>query len=350
MMNNFTADNVVSIKELARKVKSLKMAGLKIGFCQGTFDLVHPGHVAYLSEASKFCDCLIVAVSDDKVVGDRKGEGRPIIPANLSAYTLANLSFVCYVVVTPHKRATPLIKLLKPDFYIKGKDYVKQNTPGIVEERAAIKSVGGRMIYTSTPKLSTSAIIKHIQEKVRKEKLLLVLDRDGTLIELVPWLGQKEDWKSQVKLKKEVVDFIYYVQKKYDCTTIVATNQGGVARNVFTENRVKEINTHIHKLLKDANIKIDCWKYSPYADVSFALKHKEINWDSDYLMKESDRKPSIKMIQEAVLELNKTFNLPKKILVMGDSDDDRKLAKNLGAKYVDVNKGGKEKWMRHLED
>lgn len=342
--------NVISIKEAIKKTKEYKKNGFKVGLCQGCFDLLHPGHIMHFEAASNSCSILIVAVSDDKTVRERKGEGRPIIPAKLSAYAISCLYCVSYVIITPHKRATPLIKLLKPDYYFKGQDYKNQRTPGIEEERKAIKSVGGIIKYTNTPKYSTGELIKHIQTKVKKKKLLIVLDRDGTIIRSVPWLGKNNNWKRQIHLNNVLLNFLYYAQKKYDVTNIVVTNQGGVARGLFTEKRVREINVHIHKLLKKNGIIISNWQYSPDADIEFTKKHPEIKFVNKYVKPITKRKPDVQMVFRALTKINKRISDYEKILVIGDSNDDEGMANNLKARYIDINKGGVKKWMKDLED
>jgi rfaE bifunctional protein nucleotidyltransferase chain/domain len=325
----------------------------KFGFCQGTFDLIHQGHIMHLKAAKQKCTKLIVAINDDELVSARKGSGRPIIPAKESAKILDALMYVDMVIITPYKTASPLIKLLKPDYYIKGIDYKNQHTPGITEERRAIRAVGGKMIYTDTPKYSTSELIKHIQEKCVKKKLLMVLDRDGTIIKHVPWLGKNNNWKKQIRLNKKLIDFLYYADKKYDLTNIVVTNQGGVARGLFTEATVKSINNYVNKLLKKEGIIICNWQYCPDADIKFALNHPKIKFNRKYVKLFTNRKPDPGMLYKSLGEMN--YPNWNKMIVIGDSKDDSELAEVLKkefkeVKYVDVKKGGIKQWMKTLED
>jgi len=97
--------------------------GLRVGFTNGCFDILHRGHVAYLMQAREWCDRLIVGVNTDSSVHALKGEGRPVNDLDSRAMVLAGLSVVDCVV--PFAEATPLhlIEAIRPDVLIKGADY-----------------------------------------------------------------------------------------------------------------------------------------------------------------------------------------------------------------------------------
>jgi D-beta-D-heptose 7-phosphate kinase/D-beta-D-heptose 1-phosphate adenosyltransferase len=105
-------------------------SGLKIGFTNGCFDILHRGHVAYLAEARKACDRLIVAVNTDRSVHALKGEGRPVHDLEGRAMVLAGLAAVD--LVTPFDAETPiaLIEAIRPDVLMKGADYTVETVVG----------------------------------------------------------------------------------------------------------------------------------------------------------------------------------------------------------------------------
>ncbi len=98
-------------------------AGRKIILTNGCFDVIHAGHVAYLREAKKLGDVLVVAINCDEQVLAQKGEGRPIYSAAERAEILAELQCVSYVTVFDEPTAHELIRAVQPDVYAKGGDY-----------------------------------------------------------------------------------------------------------------------------------------------------------------------------------------------------------------------------------
>ena len=158
-------EKIKKLDELKTIVSNCKKQKKKIAHCHGVFDLIHPGHIRHLASAKKEGDVLIVTVTADKFV--RKGPGRPIFNENLRAETLAAFSTVDYVAINHAPTAVNCIKLLKPDIYVKGQDYIDKNkdvTGKISEEEDAILSVGGRIAFTHDITFSSSKLINdHMQ-------------------------------------------------------------------------------------------------------------------------------------------------------------------------------------------
>ena len=123
-------DSVVVEGELVETLEALRVAGKRIVMTNGCFDLIHPGHVRYLQQASVLGDVLIVAVNDDDSVRRLKGESRPLNTVEDRMAVLAALSGVDYVV--PFTEDTPerLIGLLAPDVLVKGGDYSVEQIAG----------------------------------------------------------------------------------------------------------------------------------------------------------------------------------------------------------------------------
>jgi len=156
---------IKKLNELKTIIADLKKQDKRIAHCHGVFDLIHPGHIRHLAAAKREADVLVVTVTADSFV--RKGPGRPIFNENLRAETLASFSSVDYVAINNASTATNCIKLLKPDVYVKGQDYIdksKDVTGKISEEEEAIISVGGRIAFTNDITFSSSKLInEHLQ-------------------------------------------------------------------------------------------------------------------------------------------------------------------------------------------
>lgn len=335
-LNTYRSDKIVSLVKVASLVRSLRERGKSVGLCHGGFDLLHPGHVKHFESAKRLCDVLVVSVTSDRFVVARKGEGRPIFPDTLRAYMIANLAMVDWVVITDFQLGVDVINALKPTLYIKGPDFIGKQTPGITAEREAIASVGGTMVYTDDPKLSTTEIIEYIQQKIPSKRVLLVVDRDGTIITNDDFLGKRDDWKKDLKLNTPVVSFMSYLQTKYKTTKIVVSNQSGVARGYFDKNRVEEINGEVGELLKKQGVKIDAWQYCPEVDMRFVQAHPEMVWNKAYVKKTTKRKPAPTMVTAALNLLGKKIGDYDSVIVLGNSEDDGGLARSMNAKWIDV--------------
>lgn len=333
---NYKSGKLVSLAEAAKKSVELRKQGRKVGLCNGGFDMLHPGHIKHLESAKKLCDCLFVAVTADKFVAARKGRGRPIFSEKLRAYSVASIQYVDYAFISDFERAIDVIERLKPTYYIKGPDFIDKTTPGITSEREAIKAVGGEIKYTTDQKMSTTGIIRHIQEKAKSERLLLAIDRDGTLIEDVGFLGKEKNWHRQVKLKKDVIDLLIYIQTKHDTTKVVVSHQQGVARDYFDAKTVEAVNKYIDGLLKGKGIIINNWQYCPDVDKSYASSVKGVQFNPAFVKNTTKRKPSPEMLLQALQQLGKNIKEFDKVVVIGNSEDDAGMARNANAAFIDV--------------
>lgn len=142
------------VKEIA---KQLKQQGKKIVFTNGCFDILHMGHVRYLSEAKKLGDILVVGLNSDISVSKIKS-GRPVIPERQRAEVLSALYMVDYIIIFDEDTPYELIKEIKPDVLVKGADWEKEEIVGsdIVKKVHSIPFVEG---------ISTSEIIRRIRKQ-----------------------------------------------------------------------------------------------------------------------------------------------------------------------------------------
>lgn len=333
----FKSSKIIDFSECSSVIEHLKKDKKKIGLCHGGFDLLHPGHIRHFESAKRLCDVLIVSVTADEFVTDRKGSGRPIFFDKLRAYMIANLIFIDYVVISRFKTGAEVINLLKPSFYIKGPDFINKTTPGITAEREMIKKVGGMMKYTDDLALSTTAIINYIKNKIDQKHILVIIDRDGTLIQNNDFFGKNEDWKNVISFNEEVISFLSFLKTKFKTTFIVVTNQAGVARKLFDCARVVKINNFINRILNDKGILIEDWQYCPDVDQAYAEDKKdELEFDQSFVKKISERKPSVEMVFKALKNINKKVDDFDTVWVLGDRIEDKMLAENLKSNFIDV--------------
>lgn len=193
-----TEDKIIDLDELADICKREKEKGKKIVLCHGCFDLLHPGHIRHLKAAKKYGDVLVVTVTPDRFV--KKGPGRPVFNEQLRMEQIASLQFVDYVALNKWDTAIETIKLLKPDFYVKGKDYSdrsKDITGNILLEEEAVKEVGGEIKFTYEITFSSSQLINQHFNILSKEAKEYVegLKRDYSPDEIIDVLKNLKDLK-----------------------------------------------------------------------------------------------------------------------------------------------------------
>lgn len=126
---------------LNAQLSTWRAQGLRIVFTNGCFDLLHRGHVEYLSKASDMGDVLVVGLNTDASVRRLKGEGRPINDEMARATVLASLSCVDAVVLFDEDTPYELIKAVRPDVLVKGADYQPENIVGY----DIVTSYGGKV-------------------------------------------------------------------------------------------------------------------------------------------------------------------------------------------------------------
>jgi D-beta-D-heptose 7-phosphate kinase/D-beta-D-heptose 1-phosphate adenosyltransferase len=133
----------------------------KIVFTNGCFDILHAGHVRYLSEAAKLGDILVLGLNSDDSTRRLKGPGRPVNTEADRAEVLCSLSSVDYVIIFDEDTPYELIRDIQPDVLVKGADYKGKEVVG----SDIVKARGGKVeLLTFVPGHSTTSII----EKIRK--------------------------------------------------------------------------------------------------------------------------------------------------------------------------------------
>src|SRR5438445_8041010 len=152
---------ICSLQQLLVTREAARRAGKSVVHCHGCFDVVHPGHIHHLQLAKTYGDLLIVSVSADAQVN--KGINRPVVPEDLRAQSLAALECVDLVYVNPEPTAVSLLQELRPDVYVKGKEYEHNRDPRFLAEREAVTRHGGRVVCSSGDVIfSSTALIEKL--------------------------------------------------------------------------------------------------------------------------------------------------------------------------------------------
>ncbi|MEP6966722.1 MAG: D-glycero-beta-D-manno-heptose 1-phosphate adenylyltransferase [Pseudomonadota bacterium] len=152
---------IATAHRMAEEVARWRRWGLKIGFTNGCFDILHPGHIAYLTEARGWCDRLIVGLNTDRSVRAAKGRGRPVNDLDARALVLAGLA--CVDLVVPFDEDTPqsLIEVARPDVLVKGGDYRIEDVVG----HGAVTAYGGEVRLAALVEgHSTSATLRRFAQ------------------------------------------------------------------------------------------------------------------------------------------------------------------------------------------
>jgi len=169
MASNRKICTLATLLEVRQRARD---AGRALVHCHGCFDIVHPGHIQHLQYARSLGDELLVTVSADSQVN--KGVNRPLIPDDLRAMSLAALECVDWVYVNPEPTAVELLEKIRPDVYVKGKEYELNHDPRFIAERDAVIQHGGRVVFSSGDVVySSSALINSMdgREAIEDEKV-----------------------------------------------------------------------------------------------------------------------------------------------------------------------------------
>ncbi len=145
--------------EISRIAKALKTENKTIVFTNGCFDILHAGHVSYLTEAKNEGDVLILGLNSDQSVKTIKGDKRPVIKETHRAEVLAGLACIDYIVLFDEPDPGTLIQKILPDVLVKGADWSEKDIIGA----DVVKNAGGRVARIRLePDISTTLIIKKI--------------------------------------------------------------------------------------------------------------------------------------------------------------------------------------------
>jgi D-glycero-beta-D-manno-heptose 1-phosphate adenylyltransferase len=137
-----TNNKILDLKTLENRLAMWRLFKHKIVFTNGCFDILHRGHIEYLSQARDRGDILIIGLNSDTSVKNIKGEGRPVQDETSRAQILASLRFVEAVVLFNEDTPYDLIKVVQPDVLVKGGDYDESTIVGA----DIVKANGGEVV------------------------------------------------------------------------------------------------------------------------------------------------------------------------------------------------------------
>ncbi len=153
---------VLGLEAAVRRVEEWRRGGLRVGFTNGCFDLLHPGHVGLLDQAARACDRLVVGLNADASVRRLKGEGRPVHGEAARSAVLASLRSVDAVVIFGEDTPLELIERLRPDVLVKGADYRLDEVVGA----AVVQRYGGRVLLADlVDGFSTTATLERLDAR-----------------------------------------------------------------------------------------------------------------------------------------------------------------------------------------
>jgi len=153
---------VLSLADLLELRREWRETSLRLVLTNGTFDLLHIGHLRYLEVARAKGDLLVVGINSDTSVRGYKGPGRPVVPQEERAEMVAALRCVDYTTIFDEPTAAALVDALKPEVYVKGGDYAAGSKP--LPEAEAVEAYGGEVCIVSFVEgHSASDIIRRVE-------------------------------------------------------------------------------------------------------------------------------------------------------------------------------------------
>jgi glycerol-3-phosphate cytidylyltransferase len=140
-------------------IAPLRKQGKTLVTTNGCFDLVHTGHLRYLTDAAALGDILVVGLNADSTVSDLKGPTRPIQNEKDRLLLMGSLKMIDFAFIFKERDPRAFLEILKPEIHVKGGDYIPENLP----EREIVEKHGGRIaIVPFAPGYSTTTIVKKI--------------------------------------------------------------------------------------------------------------------------------------------------------------------------------------------
>ena len=152
--------------DLIREVNLEREKGSAIILANGCFDLMHVGHIRYLTAAKELGGILVVAINSDRQARMLKGEGRPFVPEAERAEIIAAFRCVDHVTIFDEPTVEEVIWAIRPDFHAKGTDYTIDTVP----EREIVRECGGRVAIVGDPKDHSSTELNQIVGEEEKRR------------------------------------------------------------------------------------------------------------------------------------------------------------------------------------
>jgi D-glycero-beta-D-manno-heptose 1-phosphate adenylyltransferase len=160
LWSNYSKNKWIEPENLDKKVTEIRSEKKNIATLNGSFDILHAGHLHIIFEASQMGDVLIVALNTDRSIQGYKGPKRPIIPLEYRLQMMAAIEFVDFVTWFDEADPRKLLTVIKPDVHVNGAEYGENCI-----EAETVRIHGGKIhIVQLIPGLSTSCIVKKIND------------------------------------------------------------------------------------------------------------------------------------------------------------------------------------------
>jgi len=218
---------IVELHEIPSNIELWRREGDNIIHCHGCFDLLHIGHLNYFKEAKEKGESefgrngsiLVVTITPDQFVN--KGPNRPIFTAQQRAEMVAELDCVDYVAINNSPSAVESIKIIKPDYYVKGADYKNSADAVLQLEKEAVESVGGKLIFTESELFSSTKLINQHITKKTSDEVVKFLDDFKTRFSI----SDLFEYLEKVKDLKVVIVGEYIKDRYHYCKTLGKSNK-----------------------------------------------------------------------------------------------------------------------------
>ena len=325
--------NLIESSELAAWGREQRAARRRIGFTCGAFDLLHAGHVDYLERARSMCDVLIVAVNSDASIRQYKSALRPIQPQDERLRIVGALRAVDAVTLLDHPRPLPLIEQIRPHLYIKGGDYEASK----LRSAKALEAWGGQAVVipvqfdSSTSQTIERAALSFLHAEPDKlpaadARGIVLLDRDGTLVRLVPFLHNP----ALVELVPGAGEALARLQS-LGLRLAIVTNQQGIGLGYFAFDDFIAVNQALFRQLTPHGVRISRVYFCPHSLADGC----------------ACRKPGTRLLERALKDFGLT---PHRAFMVGDSKLDSDAASALGLPFFRVSENDAASWPAAAED
>lgn len=296
--------------QLLRTVRLYRQQGKTIVTYNGSFDVLHLGHILSIQEAKRQGDVLVLLVNSDASVQSYKGPNRPIVPEVERVQMLAALADVDLVCLFAEVNPKRILGQIKPDVHCNGADWGRDCI-----EKGVVEAGGGQIHLLRWHKgKSTTDVVKKIQNLQEGAEVRAVfLDRDGTINENGDGYTHK---KENFIFTSGAVSALRALSKT-DYKIIVVTNQSGIGRGYFSERQVVMLHNWFKKECAKKKIRIDAIYYCPH--------HPSEGCEC--------RKPKSGMLLRAVTEFGVRLD---KSWMVGDSQADIEAGKDVNVPTIKV--------------
>ncbi len=241
-------NKIISLSELVDIVTNLKLAGKKVVQCHGVFDVLHIGHLRHLEIAKSFGDVLVVTVTQDKFVN--KGPDRPLFTEVIRTEMLNSLGVIDYIAVNEDETAVNAILKIKPDVYVKGREYFGNTNDAMNDEEAAVVSIGGKIVFTDDITFSSSNLVNlsRLPDNVKEYLKSFAYSYS----DIVEWLEKAKNMRVLV-ISETIIDEYQYGRSigKSGKSPVVAFNLG---KNEKYDGGALVIRKHLQSFVKEVDI------------------------------------------------------------------------------------------------